>query len=117
MSVTINGNKITMTRGDTLRVTVGMFRDGEEYTPSVGDTLRFALKTPKFKDNGGNYKDDEPLILKDIPISTRLLSLDPEDTKSLKFGKYVYDIQITFADGTVDTFITTEDFKLTPEVE
>ena len=64
-----------------------------------------------------DYKDIEPLILKEIPNDTLILELEPNDTKPLAFGTYVYDIQITFEDGTVDTFITEAMFKLTPEVE
>ena len=45
-----------------------------------------------------------------------ILELEPNDTKTLDFGSYVYDVQITFADGRVDTFITEAVFKLTPEV-
>lgn len=44
------------------------------------------------------------------------LVLRPEDTKALKFGKYVYDIQITTKDGIVCTFIAKAQFKLTEEV-
>ena len=43
--------------------------------------------------------DEKPLVVKDIPSDTMLLVLEPEDTKTLPFGKYVYDIQITYADG------------------
>lgn len=46
-----------------------------------------------------------------------LLVLEPEDTKTLPFGKYVYDIQITYADGKVDTFITKGRLRLTEEVD
>lgn len=117
MASSINGTAITMTRGDTLRVQVNIQRDGESYTPAAGDAVRFALKRARYKNSGGNFCDDEPLLRKDIPTDTMLLELAPEDTKPLRFGKYVYDIQITFADGTVDTFIPTADFLLTPEVE
>ena len=40
-----------------------------------------------------------------------------EDTKNLDFGTYVYDLQITFADGTVDTFISKSILKLEEEVD
>ena len=55
--------------------------------------------------------------MKDIPSDTMLLVLEPEDTKTLPFGKYVYDIQITYADGKVDTFITKGRLRLTEEVD
>ena len=117
MSFNIEDNSITLTRGDTMRVQVDITIDGQEYTPVEGDTVRFALKHDKLKADKTDYIDTEPLILKTIPIDTMVLEIEPEDTKSLGFGKYVYDVQITFADGTVQTFITKAPFKLTEEVE
>ena len=116
MSVAINGTKISMTRGDTLRVAVSMTRNGEPYTPENGDVVRFAAKHKKMKSGDKEYSDVEPLILKTIPNGTMVLELVPSDTKDLDFGEYVYDIEITFEDGTVDTFITASPFILTPEV-
>lgn len=116
--VKIKGNTITMTRGDTLLVGVGMeLKNGDIYTPVQGDTLRFALKHPKMNAYKSEYTDAEPLVLKDIPIDTCQLRLEPEDTKSLGFGDYVYDIQLTRADGYVDTFIYEAKFTLAPEVD
>lgn len=116
MSSSINGNEITLTRGDTFLAKVNMTRDGDEYTPQPGDKVRFALKHKTLKVDKSDYTDESPLILKDIPTDTMLLQLDPDDTKTLSFGTYEYDIEITFADGYVDTFITAEKFKLTKEV-
>lgn len=116
MSSEIKGKTITLTRGDTLRVLVSMKKDGEEYIPEAGDSVRFALKHRTMNSDKSDYKDLDPLIYKDIPINTMLLQLDPEDTKDLGFGKYVYDIEITFEDGTVDTFITAAPFIISEEV-
>ena len=116
MSVKITGTKIEMTRGDTLRVAVSMTRDGEPYEPVNGDVVRFAVKNKRMTAGNKEYYDTEPLILKTIPINTMILELLPIDTKSLSFGEYAYDIEITFNDGTVDTFITASPFILTPEV-
>lgn len=116
MSSAIKGNTITLTRGDTLRVFVSMEKDGQEYIPETGDSVRFALKHRTMNSSKSEYEDQNPLIYKDIPIDTMILQLDPEDTKPFGFGKYVYDIEITFADGTVDTFITAAPFILSEEV-
>lgn len=110
----VTGTTITMTRGDTLRLQVGIERDGEAYTPASGDSVRFYVKTPKIEK--GQYKDDAPLITKEVPIATMILTLDPADTKPLKFGTYVYDLEITFENGTVDTFINNAELTLVPEV-
>lgn len=108
MSVSIRGNIIFLTRGDTLKVTVKILQGEEEYTPQEGDSVRFALKK--------TTSDEEPLILRDIPTDTLVLKLNPEDTKGLDFGKYKYDIELTKANGDVDTFIGPEWFILTEEV-
>jgi hypothetical protein len=110
MSFKVKKNTIFLTRGDTFKAMLTINNpDGSVYTPVEGDTIRFALKE--------NIEDEECLILRDIPIDTMLLVLYPEDTKSLEFGSYVYDIQLTKANGDVDTFITASKLKLTAEVE
>lgn len=119
MGYSVKGDKITLTRGDTMRLDVGITKDEEVYVPDAGDAIRFALKHAETqKDRNGYYEfvDTEPLLVKTIPNDTMVLELVPEDTKELKFGKYKYDCEITFADGTVDTFIENADFVLSPEV-
>ena len=63
-----------------------------------------------------DYDDEEPLLLINIPIDTMILVITPEDTKSLEFGKYVYDVELTKVNGDVDTFITKARIDLTEEV-
>ena len=110
MSFKVKNNTIYLTRGDTFKAQVTISNpDGSVYTPVEGDTIRFALKE--------NVEDEECLILRDIPIDTMLLVINPEDTKGLEFGSYVYDVQLTKANGDVDTFITASKFKITAEVE
>lgn len=104
----IRRTNISLTRGDTFLAQVTILMDGEPYTPEVGDRVRFAMKR--------DYKDQAVLIQKTIPNDTLLLRLDPADTKPYAFDDYVYDIEITFADGVVDTFIKGV-FTLTEEVE
>jgi len=83
MSSIIKGTSITLTRGDTLRVKINILLDGEEYTPSSGDSIRFALKHPIMNSKKTAYKDTEPLLIKQIPYDTLILQLDPADTKAL----------------------------------
>ena len=45
-----------------------------------------------------------------------LLEIAPEDTEPLPFGRYVYDIELTTADGTVDTFISKAIINICEEV-
>lgn len=108
--VSINGTTIKMTRGDTLRVLLDLQDEsGNTYVPVAGDAIRFAMKR--------TYNDSTPLIIKEIPNNTLELVIDPEDTKSLpQPSSYVYDIQITYANGDVDTFIDKAKLQLTEEV-
>ena len=119
MASSVSGTTIKLTRGDTLSLQVNILKDGEPYVPQEGDTVRFALKRNKIKSDRSGYTDDEPLILKDLELNDEdnlILTLDPGDTKQLPFDTYVYDIEITFADGAVDTFIDKATFKITEEV-
>lgn len=114
----IEGTTITLTRGDTFVCTVGMKRKstGQAYTPTSGDSIRFAMKHPTMTPDFGAYTDSTPVLQKTIPYDTCRLRIEPNDTKTLPFGQYVYDIEITMEDGTVDTFIDTAKFILAPEV-
>ena len=104
------GTTITLTRGDTFKATVKMLRKKtrEEYRPEAEDVISFAMNR--------TYGSGEPLIEKTIDNETLLLQLDPSDTSSLPIGDYVYDIEITFANGDVDTFIANGKIRLTEEV-
>ena len=116
MSCTVEGNRISLTRGDSTALLVGIIYDDEQYTPQPGDKVRFALKRAKMDAKKSRFIDPEPLVEKDIPIDTMILALEPKDTKHLLFGDYVYDVEITFSDGFVETFIADAPFELTPEV-
>lgn len=107
----ISGTTIYLTRGDTFKTLVGMkMRDsGEEYTPAEHDVIRFMVKR--------NYSDAQPVIAKVIPNDTQMLILEPSDTKPLDFGGYVYDIELTKANGDVDTFIAGASLVITKEVD
>lgn len=110
MSFRVRNNTIYLTRGDTFKAVITItYPDGSIYTPKEGDSIRFAMKA--------DVEDEECLILRDIPIDTMLLVINPIDTKELEFGTYVYDIQLTKANGDIDTFITASKLKLTAEVE
>ena len=111
MSYSVSGTTITLTRGDTLRIKVDITeKDGSTpYVPSSGDKIRFAMKS--------KYSDQVPLLIKDIPIDTMELVLDPEDTKKLEFGKYVYDGEYEVSPSTKkDTILETKNKTLTTDL-
>lgn len=109
--VKISGTTIKMTRGDTLRAELTLKdEEGNIYTPIQGDAIRFAMKK--------DYNDATLIISKAIPIDTMELVLNPGDTKNLpQPSTYVYDIQLTYANGDVDTFIDKAKLMLTEEVD
>lgn len=118
MSYSIDGTKIKLTRGDTFRAQIEIMIEDEVYTPVDGDSVRFALKHKELKELHGykEFIDEDPLVIKSVPIDTMILELEPDDTKHLLFGKYKYDLEITFANGDVDTFVADAPFEITAEV-
>lgn len=104
----INDNNISLTRGDTLFLTVNLTDNaGDVYEPQEGDTIRFAMKK--------KIASTQLIMLKNIPTNTMTFEIKPEDTKELNYGTYVYDIELTDAHGHVTTVILGK-FTLTDEV-
>jgi hypothetical protein len=98
---------IYVTRGDTLPLTVQVNKDGEPYEPQAGDSIRFALSIGYVGMAG--YK----LILsKAIPTDTLTFELSEDETQALIYPQYNYDVEYTYADGTVDTFISAQLYVL-----
>ena len=98
---------IELTRGDTGLFTISLVdQSGAEYIPQSGDSVRFAMSKSYGKD---------VILNKSIPIDTLILEIEPTDTKSLDFGKYVYVIEMTDVNGRVSTVIM-GNLTLTKEV-
>lgn len=111
MSYSVKKNTITLTRGDTFKCQVSLTdAEGNPYEPVEGDVVRFAVKKTC------TDPDRELLIEKQVDMETLILTLTPEDTKTMDFGEYVYDMELRTSDGLVDTFITASPFILTEEV-
>ena len=100
-------NNITMTRGDSESITViceeRPFAEGDKITMTVKETEY--KKEILFHKNVTEFEDGKAVI-----------EIAPEDTKNLYFAAYVYDIQLTGADGTVTTIIKPAIFELMKEV-
>jgi len=106
---TICGKTIRMTRGDTLRAIINAETpSGSLYIPEAGDTVRFAMKK--------DWDSDTVILTKSVPIDTMMLVLEPEDTEDLDYGRYVFDVQLTYDNGDVDTFIPRGVLIITQEV-
>ena len=103
-------NTIHLTRGDTARFSIGRIVNtvtNTNYTPTPEDTVTMTIKKTVLQ--------ADPCVQIIVP-GGEVLHIKPEDTKAMAFGKYVYDIQLTTADGDVYTIIPPATFDLQKEV-
>ena len=103
-------NTIHLTRGVTARFSLVRIVNSvtkTNYTPTPEDTVTMTVKK--------TVLDAAPRVQLTSP-GGEVLHIKPEDTKEMAFGKYVYDIQITMADGDVYTIIPPATFDLQKEV-
>ena len=107
-----SNNNITLTKGDTLTLTVELTHlvdpvppatepTIEPYTPEEGDVIRFAVSVGYVGDSFYELKYSAT-----IPNDTLTFTMPATETKKLQYQTYNYDIEITHADGCVDTFIS-----------
>lgn len=100
-----DSNVITLTRGDTCAFDVEIKTDtGATYTPQEGDVITFTVK----KDT----KTADIIIQK----TGSTIVLNPADTRSLKYGSYLYDVTLTTVSEAVYTIITPTEFILAEEI-
>lgn len=95
-----NLNNITLTKGDTLTLTVSLIKEDQPYTPEVGDVIRFACSKGFVGETAYELKFSEP-----IPNDTLTVTIPAATTALLEYKTYNYDVEITHADGSVDTVI------------
>lgn len=82
--LTVTGNSIFLTRGDSAELTLSLTdSQGSPYDFS-GDTVRFGVKRNAF--------DAECVIEK--TVTDGKITFAPEDTESLEFGDYLYDVEV-----------------------
>ena len=106
-----NQNNITLTRGDTLPLTVSLKQGSETYTPQEGDVIRIACSVGYVGEPCYKLKFSET-----IPNNTLSVTIPAETTGALANGTYHYDVEITHSDGTIDTVISA-DLTITGEVK
>lgn len=103
-------NRIRLTRGDTAFIEVKLLDDkGEKYEAKETDKLYFRLK------RNSTLKDI--LIEKEISIDSLTLELQEDDTKNLKFGDYIYEIELVTIENYHFTIIANTGFTLTTELD
>ena len=93
-----------MTCGDTEGIIVNI----TGYTPQAEDIVEFTVRRKI-----GNA----PVIYKkaEFAETQAIVRIEPEDTERLRFGDYIYDVQLTYG-GTVKTVVTPSKFTLGEEV-
>ena len=100
---------IQLTRGDTARLTITIQNDldGNDYEVAPTDTLKLTIKK--------TVNDSKPAVQKTVTGYSQFY-IEPEDTKDLSFGKYLYDVELTTASGDVYTVIVPTAFEILKEV-
>ena len=101
----IDNNEIYITRGDSGIVELALEKDGEPYDYSE-DTVVFSVKRRPC--------DLNPVIQKEV-VNGRI-TITPDDTDSLPFGMYFYDIKVNTAGGDIVTAIVPTNFTVGEEV-
>lgn len=100
-------SRISLTRGDTHAVTVRLaYDDGTPYELAEGDVLDLTVR---------RRLSSEAAVVRKTGASP-LFTFAPSDTRDLAPGTYVYDVQLTQADGTVTTVVGPSDFVLGGDV-
>lgn len=107
----IQGTKITMTRGDTESIEVSVREDDVQRPLVAGDVVHMTVKQRATDTDIAFQK-----VIRQFVDGVALIDIEHEDTKNLRFGNYVYDIQITFADNTIKTVVGPAAFVLALEV-
>ena len=95
------GNNITLTRGDTLTLTVTLKRGAAAYTPEPDDVIRLAISEGYVGETAYKLKYSAT-----IPNNTLTVTVPASETVKLDYRRYYYDVEITHGDGCVDTVIS-----------
>ena len=99
--LTIKKNDITITKGDTLPLHITI-NDGEHaYVPVEGDSCRFAISDGYVGEKGYSL-----ILSVTVPLDTGDIVITSEQTGALANKTYNYDVELTHANGFVDTFIS-----------
>ncbi len=109
----IRRNKMSMTRGDSESFTIRLRdKESKDYILfETGDTVYFTVKD--------NEEETDIVLQRIVTVfdeGKAVIEIDPEDTKDLEFGDYVYDVQLTDKNGKVTTIIKPNEFILEGEV-
>lgn len=102
----IEYGKIFITRGDTASFNIEVRQPDKRtvYELAEGDNLTFTVK---------QTDSEVDFLIQKVGATVKLAS---DDTKKLAYGQYWYDVQLTFADGTINTIIAPTPFVVCSEI-
>lgn len=101
-------NSMEIVRGDSAEFDVSLYvgegEQAEEYTLQEGDVVTFTVKTDT---------ETEDVLLQKTGAHINIL---PEDTEGWPYGDYVFDVELKFANGGIDTVVKPNTFSVLEEV-
>lgn len=107
--LSVKNNNIKLTRGDTAYLTVPIVDSitGNEYKVGENETLTLSVRK--------NANAKEYLMQKQIK-GGNVFKILPSDTKNLRYGVYVYDVQLDVGEEDIFTVITASNFEISTEI-
>lgn len=101
-----NTTDIKMVRGDSEGILLRFNNYELTESDKIELTVRKTFKSPEVIRKMAQLMED----------GTALVTIYPEDTADLDFGAYIYDVQVTFANGSVKTVVPPSTFFIGGEV-
>ena len=111
---TIEGQTITLTRGDTAAIQPipTVTATGEPYEFNDGDKVYFRIR--QLPEVGAVFEKECHI---DLVENTCTVTLDPEDTIGLSMTEYRYEFELVDTDGGHYTFIANQKLIIGKELE
>ena len=108
----VSGTDLTITRGDTGAIRVAVSdAEGEPVPLEDGDMIELTVRERLGASGKLLYKKVTEFV-----GGEALITIYPEDTSNLEFRIYVYDVQLTRANGQVKTIVKPSKFVVGNEV-
>lgn len=105
-------HNLTLTRGDSASYVISAAHaDGSVRPFAEGDKVYFTVKSSTTTDTIKLQR-----VIESFDEGRATVYITPEDKDALGYGKWVYDVQLTAADGSVFTIIKPSIFEITSEV-
>jgi hypothetical protein len=107
----VNGTDLYLTRGDSHTFTITCYENDEKIDLVSGDKVYMTVK----KSVETETKEFQ-ILVESFTNGSAEIEILPVHTKTMRFGSYVYDIQINFLSGRVSTIIKPSKFVVEVEV-